>query len=60
MDYAKGYLALAAYILTTKAIGLNFWQLGYGARPFWLVGAVIVLVVAVFWSAAPERRRDRY
>lgn len=56
IDYAKGYLALAAYILVTKGLGLNFWQIGQHSRPFWLIGALIVLLVAVFWRRAPWRR----
>lgn len=56
VDYAKGYLALAAYILVTKAMGLNFWQIGHSSRPIWLIGALLVLFVAVFWRRAPGRR----
>lgn len=56
IDYAKGYVALALYILLTKAVGLNFWQLSQSSRPFWLLGAVLVLVATVFWRRAPGRR----
>jgi hypothetical protein len=59
VDYAKGYLALAAYILATKALGLNFWQVGHSSRPIWLIGALLVLIIAVFWRRAPERRSRR-
>lgn len=56
IDYSKAYFALALYILMTKAVGLNFWQVGEHSRPFWLIGALVVLVVAVFWRRAPGRR----
>jgi hypothetical protein len=56
IDHAKGYLALVSYILITKALGLNFWQIGQHSRPLWLIGALLVLFVAVFWRRAPVRR----
>ncbi len=59
IDYAKGYLALALYILLTKAVGLNFWQVSQSSRPLWLGGALLVLAVTVFWRRAPGRRSRR-
>lgn len=56
IDHANGYLALVSYILITKALGLNFWQIEHHSRPIWLLGALFVLVVAVFWRRAPGRR----
>lgn len=56
INYAKGYAALVVYILLTKAVGLNFWQVPQSSRPLWLFGAVLVLVVTVFWRRAPARR----
>lgn len=56
IDYAKAYVALAIYILLTKAVGVNFWQIGHHGRPLWLIGALLVLFVAVFWRRAPGRR----
>lgn len=56
IDYAKGYVALALYILLTKAVGLNFWQVSQSSRPLWLFGAIVVLVATVYWRRAPERR----
>lgn len=56
IDYSKAYGALALYILATKALGLNFWQVEQPGRPFWLVGAVVVLAVVVRWCRAPGRR----
>lgn len=56
IDYAKGYVALALYILLTKAVGLNFWQLSHTSRPLWLFGAILVLVATVYWRRAPGRR----
>lgn len=59
IDYAKGYVALALYILLTNAWGLNFWQVSQSSRPLWLCGALLVLVVTVFWRRAPGRRSRR-
>ncbi|MNN98134.1 hypothetical protein D3C81_2174510 [compost metagenome] len=59
IDYAKGYLALAVYILLTNAAGLNFWQVHHSSRPAWLCGALIVLIGTVFWRRAPLRRSRR-
>lgn len=56
IDYSKAYGALALYILMTKALGLNFWQVEPHSRPFWLVGALLVLAVVVRWCRAPGRR----
>lgn len=56
IDYAKGYLALAFYILLTNAVGLNFWQVSQSSRPLWLFGALLVLVATVFGRRAPGRR----
>lgn len=62
IDYAKAYAALAIYIIATKFIGIGFWHLMPGSRPLWLVGALSVLLVSVFWRRAPERRpqKERY
>lgn len=56
IDYSKAYGALALYILLTKAMGIYFWQVEQHARPFWLVGALLVLAVVVRWCRAPGRR----
>lgn len=58
-DYVKSYIALAAYILLTKWLHLNFWQIEGSARPVWLVGAVVVLLAVVFLKRAPGRRSRR-
>lgn len=59
IDYAKAYGALALYILLTNVAGLNFWSLARDYRPVWLIGALMVLLVAVFWQRAPGQRSRR-
>lgn len=59
IDYAKAYAALALYIVLTSVVGLNFWSLASGYRPVWLIGALAVLLVAVFWQRAPGQRSRR-
>lgn len=54
--YAKSYLALALYILATWFMDINFWQVSRADRPLWLIGALLVLLLAVFWKKAPEQR----
>lgn len=42
-DHVMGQCALIAYMVSTQAVGVNFFQLQPEHRAFWLVGAVLVL-----------------
>jgi MYXO-CTERM domain-containing protein len=44
--YLKGYAVLAGYVALTQVAGLNYWQVEPASRPWWILGALAVLVVA--------------
>lgn len=46
IEHMKGYGVLAGYVALTQATGLNYWQLEPASRPWWMVGALAVLVLA--------------
>lgn len=50
-NYVKGYTVLVGYVALTQVTGLNYWQLEPASRPWWMVGALAVLVLA------PRRRQ---
>jgi MYXO-CTERM domain-containing protein len=51
INYVKGYALLAGYVALTEVAGWNYWQVEPASRPWWMVGALAVLVLA------PRRRR---
>lgn len=51
IDFVKGYGVLAGYVLLTQATGLNYWQVEPASRPWWILGALAVLMLA------PRRRQ---
>jgi MYXO-CTERM domain-containing protein len=51
INYVKGYGVLAGYVALTHALGVNYWQVEPASRPWWMLGALAVLLLV------PRRRQ---